>query len=136
MYSQFFGLDGFKIEKSRRPEFFCPLWSILGRLRALQTQKSKNNVLPCYNTERQKGSTKRKSSEFFFAFSGSIYKARKHGGVPFRFFSHDARYKDFHGLGVLCVKLCRRAINLRYAVLLHVMPFPLITQLNRAKSEM
>ena len=46
-----------------------------------------------------------------------------------------------HDMGIFiawefCVSSRRRAINLRYAVLLHVMPFPLITQLNRAKSEM
>ena len=58
----------------------------VGRLRALQSQKSKNDVLPWYKTESDFHTEKRRSSEFFFTFSGSIYEARKHGGGPFRKF--------------------------------------------------
>ena len=54
----------------------------VGRLRALQSQKSKNDVLPWYKTESDFHTGKRRSSKIFFSFSGSIYEARKHGGGP------------------------------------------------------
>ena len=71
-------IRNWKISLSLKFQFNRP---ILRRFRAVPSQKSKNDVLLWYKTETYLRIRKRAKSEFFF-FSGSIYKARKHGGGP------------------------------------------------------
>ena len=72
-------IRNWKISLSLKFQFNRP---ILRRFRAVPSQKSKNDVLPWYKTETYLRIRKRAKSGIFFTFSGSIYKARKHGGGP------------------------------------------------------
>ena len=62
----------------------------VGRLRALQSQKSKNDVLPWYKTESDFHTGKHRSSEIFFRFRAAFTKPENMAGVPWPIFSYDA----------------------------------------------